>query len=819
MKIKILHKYLMLILIMSFSMIQAATLLSQNNIDGDRGIKRYYTINVPANSTALKVLLSNVTGDPDLYVRYGAKPTILSYDCRPYHTKNRDETCNMDTPQAGTWHIMIDAYKDFSGATLTATVEGGGGGVPVDTEVPVITLLGGDIVLKVGNRYIEQGAIAIDNRDGNITDKIIQSNTVNTSIVGSYTVTYNVSDIAGNSADEVTRVVIVKEGVNKSDVIFGARSVKATPLNEGTLFISPLGNGDTCTNNDPCSIYTAFNKAKAGDVLFLKGGIYDITNNSLVLRRSGTKDNPIIVESYPGERAILDGHATFNNAKELGKKVPQAIYIAAKEYITIRKIEIRNMGGKGIYLLESSHNTVEGCTIHDNYYIGIQIYRNDKSNYNLIRDNIIYNNSDAGLLASTTELKTGYLGYKNGNNADGISISSGNNNKIIHNTVYHNSDDGIDTWKSNDTYIAYNKVFNNGLDRGDGNGIKAGGDENYLGKIELPPYGKNAIIEFNIAYNNKANGIDVNLGRNVTFRYNTSYNNVRYGFLTIADTKVMHNIASHNHRNNASRYIGGGNYVNEESVNNSWTIDNEIVYISTDTESVDFLKPLEGTVYENMGAYAGYSQAKVFIIGDSTVHNQTQGEMGWGTAFGTYMKQKENLMNQARVGASSKSYHTGGTHNWAKTKELMQDIDINKGAYLLIQFGHNDEHIGGVEYTEPGRGNAYYTYLKGYVDEAKALGVIPVLITPVSRLWKNDRSHGEYPQTVRALAEDENILVLDLQAKSYNAFNSYPSHDAIISKFAYDDHTHFSPSGAKIVAGWVKALACEASLDLCKLLN
>ena len=96
------------------------------NITETHGTQKYYTIDVPANSTALNVLLSNITGDPDLYVRYGEKPTKQAYDCRPYESPNTDETCNMDNPQAGTWHIMIDAYKDFSGATLTATVEGGG---------------------------------------------------------------------------------------------------------------------------------------------------------------------------------------------------------------------------------------------------------------------------------------------------------------------------------------------------------------------------------------------------------------------------------------------------------------------------------------------------------------------------------------------------------------------------------------------------------------------------------------------------------------------------------------------------------------------
>jgi hypothetical protein len=61
-----------------------------------------------------------------------------------------------------------------------------------------------------GTAYTELGATATDNVDGNITASIvIDASAVDTSTVGSYTVTYNVMDAAGNAATEVTRTVNV----------------------------------------------------------------------------------------------------------------------------------------------------------------------------------------------------------------------------------------------------------------------------------------------------------------------------------------------------------------------------------------------------------------------------------------------------------------------------------------------------------------------------------------------------------------------------------------------------------------------------------
>ena len=80
-----------------------------------------------------------------------------------------------------------------------------------DTTKPVITLLGdASTVIAVGSTYNDAGATALDDIDGNITTKIRTNNPVNTALAGTYTVTYSVSDWAGNYAAQITRTVIVE---------------------------------------------------------------------------------------------------------------------------------------------------------------------------------------------------------------------------------------------------------------------------------------------------------------------------------------------------------------------------------------------------------------------------------------------------------------------------------------------------------------------------------------------------------------------------------------------------------------------------------
>ena len=61
--------------------------------------------------------------------------------------------------------------------------------------------------------YTDAGATAVDNIDGDITANIVTVNSVDVNCVGTYTVTYNVSDAAGNAALKLARTVNITPDV------------------------------------------------------------------------------------------------------------------------------------------------------------------------------------------------------------------------------------------------------------------------------------------------------------------------------------------------------------------------------------------------------------------------------------------------------------------------------------------------------------------------------------------------------------------------------------------------------------------------------
>jgi len=116
--------------------------------------------------------------------------------------------------------ISVDAGLDIvvAGATASAVFfdDGRGGFGLGDTTPPVIQMSGdAQTTVIVGEPYVDAGAVATDDLDGNITARIVSANPVNTSIVGTYIVTYDVRDSSGNAAVQARRTVRVtaREGV------------------------------------------------------------------------------------------------------------------------------------------------------------------------------------------------------------------------------------------------------------------------------------------------------------------------------------------------------------------------------------------------------------------------------------------------------------------------------------------------------------------------------------------------------------------------------------------------------------------------------
>ena len=132
----------------------------------------------------------------------------------------------------GNQYFRMATGTDLAG-TLIETYPTSGETLIIDNTPPTITLLGDPTVnIEVGAIYTDAGADADDNVDGPvITDNIVAVSTVNTSVIGNYTVTYNVSDAAGNAATQVTRTVnvtadqtspvITLEGANPQSIELG----------------------------------------------------------------------------------------------------------------------------------------------------------------------------------------------------------------------------------------------------------------------------------------------------------------------------------------------------------------------------------------------------------------------------------------------------------------------------------------------------------------------------------------------------------------------------------------------------------------------
>jgi len=94
-------------------------------LSGAKGSETHFDFdNSGTGPVAIKT--SGGTGDADLYVKFGAKPTTSSYDHRPYKTGNNEEV-NISPSKAGRYYIMLRGYSAYSNVKLLATYTGTGG--------------------------------------------------------------------------------------------------------------------------------------------------------------------------------------------------------------------------------------------------------------------------------------------------------------------------------------------------------------------------------------------------------------------------------------------------------------------------------------------------------------------------------------------------------------------------------------------------------------------------------------------------------------------------------------------------------------------
>ncbi|WP_133554444.1 rhamnogalacturonan acetylesterase [Pedobacter duraquae] len=215
---------------------------------------------------------------------------------------------------------------------------------------------------------------------------------------------------------------------------------------------------------------------------------------------------------------------------------------------------------------------------------------------------------------------------------------------------------------------------------------------------------------------------------------------------------------------------------------------------------------------------------RVYLIGDSTISiKQTTAypETGWGMPFVNFFDAGVQIENRAQNGRSTKTFVA--ENRWQPVVDSLQ-----KGDYVFIQFGHNDEVPTKASYTPIGD---YRNYLIKFISETKSKGGNPVLITPVSRR-KFDANgtaldtHQEYAAMVRNIAGEQHVPLIDLDQKSIALLQKLGVEN---SKMLFNqlqpgehpnypegkiDDTHFNELGAREMAQLVLKEIHVLNLDL-----
>jgi lysophospholipase L1-like esterase len=157
--------------------------------------------------------------------------------------------------------------------------------------------------------------------------------------------------------------------------------------------------------------------------------------------------------------------------------------------------------------------------------------------------------------------------------------------------------------------------------------------------------------------------------------------------------------------------------------------------------------------------------SKIILVGDST----TQVLSGWGGSFCAYhVTSFAACVNLARGGRSTYSYRAEGS--WALALAEMKTPGFVK-TYVLIQFGHNDQP------GKPGRSTDLATEfpanLRLYVQESRAAGAEPILLTPLTRRQfkdgKLDRDLDAWADSIRKVAAEMKVPLVDLNKRSADA--------------------------------------------------
>ncbi len=207
---------------------------------------------------------------------------------------------------------------------------------------------------------------------------------------------------------------------------------------------------------------------------------------------------------------------------------------------------------------------------------------------------------------------------------------------------------------------------------------------------------------------------------------------------------------------------------------------------------------------------------KIVLTGDSTV--ATEG--GWGPGFCAVMTKNVTCIDDAKNGRSTKSYIDEG---------LWKKAIAEKGDYYFMQFGHNDQKPNPAVHTDPE--TTYATNLKMFIREVKAMGAVPVVVSPLSRRTFVDGKPSNpelklYAAAARRVAEEEDVTFIDLLSMSEHllgtmtqeqadGFNATGHADARAeSGKAQIDRTHLNPKGQAVFGRMVADAVVRTAVEL-----
>jgi lysophospholipase L1-like esterase len=204
---------------------------------------------------------------------------------------------------------------------------------------------------------------------------------------------------------------------------------------------------------------------------------------------------------------------------------------------------------------------------------------------------------------------------------------------------------------------------------------------------------------------------------------------------------------------------------------------------------------------------------RVIVIGDSTVCDFPAKNpcRGWGQYLQEHFKDSVKIINLAVSGRSTKTFIQEG--RWKQALGRNPD-------YVLIQFGHNDSH-GPDRPESTDAATVYKDYLCRYVDDCRAIGAKPILITPMHRRTFDGQGRLEdnlrpYATAMKEVAAEKKVALIDLHAMSGELFLSLGDVGSMTLASTAGDHTHFNEKGARAMAGLVLQMLPKVMPDLAK---